>query len=269
MRRQRQLAVLGVSCFAAMSLAPAAPARASGDSATVHTGGTPLRVRGGPGTSFARLGVLRSGTRIWIACSVRGENIHGRVRTSAQWDLLEGGGYVAHAYVATARAVPPCPATLPGEPAAFIAAAAPLARSWARRYALPTSVAVAQAILESGWGRSALARVANNLFGSKCFGGAPGPIATGCRPYPTSECGRSGCHPDAARFRAYRRPADSFQDYARLLASVGRYRVALRYRHAPERFAVELQRAGYATDPRYAAKLIGLMRRYGLYRFDR
>ena len=90
-----------------------------------------------------------------------------------------------------------------------------------------------------------------------------------CRSYPTSECVNGSCFPSVASFRMYRTMADSFQDHDRFLRLNSRYAAALQAAGDPDLFAARLQQAGYATDPGYAAKLIGLMHEYNLYQFDR
>jgi flagellar protein FlgJ len=62
--------------------------------------------------------------------------------------------------------------------------------------------------------------------------------------------------------------SDSFSDHGRALARLPIYRTARKYAATPDRFALELQRAGYATAPTYAATLVGVMRDYNLYRYD-
>lgn len=69
-------------------------------------------------------------------------------------------------------------------------------------------------------------------------------------------------------FRAYNTVSDSFVDHGRFFVENGRYAAAVAAEGDPRQFAREINRAGYATDPSYASKLIGLMDRYDLYRFD-
>ena len=133
---------------------------------------------------------------------------------------------------------------------------------------MPTSVTIAQAIHESGWGRSGLNRDGNSYFGMKCFG-SPGIIATGCRPYATTECSQESCYGTRASFRIYTNVWASFKDHGLALATLARYRKAFRYVNDPNRFAIEIHKAGYATGPTYAKSLIRIMKQYNLYRFDR
>ena len=70
------------------------------------------------------------------------------------------------------------------------------------------------------------------------------------------------------KFRAYASYAESFADYAKMMKDSPRYQQVLASAGTVQGFAQGLQRAGYATDPAYASKLIGLMDRYDLYRYD-
>ncbi|MGW3993119.1 glucosaminidase domain-containing protein [Amycolatopsis sp. NPDC004772] len=149
----------------------------------------------------------------------------------------------------------------------FVAVAGPAAQRVRDDYDIPASTTVGQAILESNWGRSGLSANDRNYFGFKCVdAGSPGPIAVGCHAYDTTEC-TPGCHTVTAWFRVYASMEDSFRDYARLLTTSGLYDHALPYRHDPRAFITAVAHP-YATDPDYAAKVIGLMDSYDLYRFD-
>ncbi|MER7008167.1 sporangiospore maturation cell wall hydrolase GsmA, partial [Dactylosporangium sp. NPDC000555] len=151
--------------------------------------------------------------------------------------------------------------------AEFIAASVPGAQQSRREHGVPASVTIAQAILESGWGRSALSTFDRNFFGMKCNG--QGSYAIGCRTHSTSECTPAGqCFPTTASFRVYASAADSFRDHGATLATNPRYSTAFAYRDDPDRFVAEMHRAGYATDPQYTVKLTGIMAKYDLYRYD-
>ncbi|WP_051767747.1 glucosaminidase domain-containing protein [Amycolatopsis vancoresmycina] len=146
----------------------------------------------------------------------------------------------------------------------FIAVAGPAAQPGQAEFGVPASVTVAQAILESNWGRSA---PGNNYFGIKCGSGGHGPIAIGCQDLPTQECD-PGCHTVIASFRVYASMTDSFRDHGLFLRSNHRYDPAFDYPDNPDQFIREVAKAGYATDPNYAGKVIGLMGTYDLYRFN-
>ena len=69
-------------------------------------------------------------------------------------------------------------------------------------------------------------------------------------------------------FRAYNSIAESFVDHGKFFLENARYTAAMAATNDPRQFAIEINRAGYATDPSYASKLIGLMDRYNLFRYD-
>jgi flagellum-specific peptidoglycan hydrolase FlgJ len=127
---------------------------------------------------------------------------------------------------------------------------------------VPASVTLAQAILESGWGRSGLTRKAFNFFGIKGTGPA-GSVTVRTREVVN---GRS-IYINAA-FKAYHNAAESFADHGKMLRRLSRYAPCFRNRNNPEQFCRELQKAGYATDPHYASALINIIHQYGLARFD-
>jgi hypothetical protein len=149
---------------------------------------------------------------------------------------------------------------------AFLDAAGAAAREQAALTHVPASVTVAQAILESNWGRSALAQNANNFFGMKATGtlGNDGVVWM-----PTSEYTAAGAlYTTVSAFRAYKSLADSTADHDQLLANASRYGSAMQVASDPRQFATLIAQDGYATDPQYASKLIDLMDRYNLYQLD-
>ena len=147
----------------------------------------------------------------------------------------------------------------------FINTVGEAARRSRQATGVPASVTIAQAILESDWGRSRLTRQANNLFGIKALSGG-GPAGT--INLATWE------HLDAsdvvvqAPFKAYFSLDESVDDHGRFFLRNWRYTDAMAVANDPRAFAQAIQDDGYATDPSYAAKLIRLMDRYDLYRFD-
>ncbi|TYA14406.1 mannosyl-glycoprotein endo-beta-N-acetylglucosamidase [Paenibacillus faecis] len=143
--------------------------------------------------------------------------------------------------------------------AEFIAAIAPDAvKDW-HQSGVPASLTIAQAALESNWGSSGLARQANNLFGIKGNGPA------GSVMMPTTEYRNGSPIRIHAPFRKYRSWAESIADHTRLLQNK-RYAGVLR--RSGQEAAKAVAAAGYATDPSYASKLIGLMDKYNLYQYD-
>jgi flagellum-specific peptidoglycan hydrolase FlgJ len=85
---------------------------------------------------------------------------------------------------------------------------------------------------------------------------------------PTLEYVDGGAFSVVAPFRAYKSLADSVADHARLFQTVSLYRSAVQAAHDPDEFARRIAQAGYSTDPSYTQKVLDLMRRYDLYRFD-
>ena len=135
---------------------------------------------------------------------------------------------------------------------AFIARAARAARATAKEYGVPAAVTLAQAALESDWGRAHMGE-ANNYFGIKAYdkGGVPqiGPIAKGFVTLPTREVVNGRSITVNARFRSYASMADSFRDHANFLKVNSRYAPAFAHTGDPDAFARAIAKAGYATDP--------------------
>jgi flagellum-specific peptidoglycan hydrolase FlgJ len=144
---------------------------------------------------------------------------------------------------------------------AFIMAVAQGALATQRKYGVPAAVTIAQAIDESGWGQSYLASKDHNLFGIKGSGPA------GSDMQPTQEVVNGQSVSQIASFRVYHSIAQSIEDHGRLLAGGAPYQQSMTLTHDPNAFASSLTGV-YATDPSYGAKLISLMQRYNLYRYD-
>jgi len=125
-----------------------------------------------------------------------------------------------------------------------------------RKYHIPASITLAQALLESGAGKSELARNSNNHFGIKCHSWG------GDRTY----------HDDDAAgecFRVYKNVRDSYEDHSIFLSTGSRYAFLFKFDETDYiSWARGLKRAGYATSPTYADKLIEIIERYDLDRFD-
>ena len=149
----------------------------------------------------------------------------------------------------------------------FLSAIKQGAMDGAKEGVLP-SITAAQAILESGWGSSELAKAPNNnLFGIKDSEDWHGEIVT----VPTQEYLNGDYITVNAAFRKYASWNDSVVDHAKFFTSTewrkNNYRKVVNetdYRIA----AQELKNAGYATDPSYAGKLISLIEAYKLYEWD-
>lgn len=139
--------------------------------------------------------------------------------------------------------------------AGFLRDMLPHAQEAERRTGVPASFILGQAALESGWGkgeiRNADGSPSFNLFGIKATGGWRGAKAE----VMTTEYEGGQAVRQKAAFRSYGSYAEAFTDYARMLADSPRYSGVVRNASTVEAFAGGMQRAGYATDPQYAAKL--------------
>jgi flagellar protein FlgJ len=124
-----------------------------------------------------------------------------------------------------------------------------------RATGVPAYLMLGQAALESGWGKREIKAAdgtpSNNLFGIKATGGWKGRVVE----VPTTEYQNGAVQTKLQKFRVYDSYADAFRDYAKLLRSNPRYENVLANAKDAVGFAQGLQRAGYATDPNYAAKL--------------
>lgn len=235
-----------------------------------------VNVRTGPSTLNAVVRKAADGSTVKIVCAVAGAKVKGTVRTTTLWDRLSDGRYVSHAYVVsgTVKACPPAtPAPAPTVPAQtpeqFIASAVPGAQQGWREYGVPASVTIAQAILESGWGRSGLSAVDRNYFGIKCQNGRYGPHANGCHVYETTECDKAGkCFATSDAFRTYASMGRSFRDHGHFLRNNKRYAPAFAHTRDANKFIMAVWKAGYATDPNYYDKITKIMTNYDLYRYD-
>ena len=140
-------------------------------------------------------------------------------------------------------------------PEAFVRSLWPHAQKTAAELGVPAKALVAQAALETGWGRRLAGGrgASHNLFGIKAGARwAGGRVRAATHEFVDGVRVRQ-----QAEFRAYGSPADSFADYARLLSGP-RYAAARDSGGDARRFAQALQRAGYATDPSYAAKIAAI-----------
>jgi flagellum-specific peptidoglycan hydrolase FlgJ len=193
-----------------------------------------------------------------------------RIASAALGTLLGlAGTLVGAADAADAKALRWPRVVLTADQQAFLRSIAPAARASQRRYGVPASVVIAQAVLETGWGTSQLARTARNYFGMTCGPAGAGPVATGCFIGTDHVCDRSGCRPAVASFRMYRSMADSVTDHGRQMKTNPRYKAAYKARSRPTTFVKRMARAGYATDPGYASRVIAIMSKYKLTRYNK
>ena len=124
------------------------------------------------------------------------------------------------------------------------------------QFGIPASITLAQGILESGAGKGRLAVQANNHFGIKCH----------------DWNGKKIYHDDDEEqecFRKYDNPEYSYRDHSLFLTNRGRYSFLFDLKKDDyKQWAKGLKKAGYATDPKYPQKLIDLIQRYQLYKYD-
>ncbi|WP_409289148.1 flagellar assembly peptidoglycan hydrolase FlgJ [Pseudomonas sp. KCJK8927] len=148
---------------------------------------------------------------------------------------------------------------------AFVATMLPMAEQAAKRIGVDPRYLVAQAALETGWGKSVMRNSdgtsSHNLFGIKATGNWEGGEARAI----TSEFRDGKFVKETAAFRSYDSYQDSFHDLVSLLQNNSRYQEAVKSADKPEQFVRELQKAGYATDPEYASKISQIARQMKSY----
>ena len=140
----------------------------------------------------------------------------------------------------------------------FVNTVWPHAQSVSQSTGIPAQFMVAQAALETGWGKNEIKRSDGspsfNVMGIKAGGSWSGPVAETV----TTEYVNGVAQKATEKFRAYSSYAEGFQDYAKLLMNNPRYAAVLEKQDAAG-FARGLQQAGYATDPMYADKLMRII----------
>ena len=126
-----------------------------------------------------------------------------------------------------------------------------------KKFVIPASITMAQGILESSSGKGELALKSNNHFGIKCH---------------STWKGKKVYHDDDEKgecFRKYRNPETSYRDHSLFLKSRSRYGFLFKLKISNYiKWAKGLRKAGYATDPAYANKLISIIERYELWKLD-
>ena len=137
----------------------------------------------------------------------------------------------------------------------FVNTMLPMAKEAAARIGVDPRYLVAQAALETGWGKSVMraqdGSSSHNLFGIKAGSNWTGDSARAI----TSEFRNGEMVKETAEFRSYDSYKDSFHDLVTLLQTNNRYQDVVKSADNPEQFVRELQKAGYATDPNYATKI--------------
>jgi len=143
----------------------------------------------------------------------------------------------------------------------FVQRMLPHALLASRETGLPAQQMIGQAALESGWGRREILNSdgsnSHNLFGIKAGENWHGKVVLS----KTTEYHNGVASKPTEKFRAYDSYADSFRDYANLLSENPRYANVIEQGESAHGFAQALQKAGYATDPKYAEKLVRVIGR--------
>jgi len=126
-----------------------------------------------------------------------------------------------------------------------------------KEYKIPASITLAQGMLESRYGNSPLVKEANNHFGIKCHNTWKGET------YIQDDDTKNEC------FRKYKNALESYNDHSLFLKNGSRYAFLFELKITDyEAWAKGLKQAGYATDPNYPKRLIDIIKRYELYKFD-
>lgn len=145
-------------------------------------------------------------------------------------------------------------------PAEFIKTLFPLAQEVAEKIGLAPQAMIAQAAVETGWGKYMIhnsdGKNSHNLFGIKAGSHWQGDKAA----INTLEFKDGVARPEKANFRSYGSFTDSLNDYVSFLQDNPRYRQALNKVDDPQQYFEAIQQAGYATDPNYADKIMSVLR---------
>ena len=146
----------------------------------------------------------------------------------------------------------------------FVNRMLPFASQASQDSGVPPQLMLGQAALESGWGKREIQMADGsnsfNLFGIKANAGWNGKVAE----VTTTEYKNGVAYKQVEKFRAYSSYAEAFQDYAGLIGNNPRYADVLQQGGNPAGMAQAMQKAGYATDPKYADKLVSVMGRIDL-----
>ena len=185
---------------------------------------------------------------------------------TGSYQMFEGGAIIWTANGSRTEAITMNSSGLTPTQQDYLRQALPAAVAESQQYGVPVSVALGQSILESGWGGSTLSSRYNNYFGIKCSTSSP--YQGGCINMGSGEYLHSSYQIISSSFRTYGSRTDSFLDHGYFLTHNSRYGGAFAHTGDPDRFIREVARAGYATDPNYAQKVINLMNAYDLYQYD-
>jgi hypothetical protein len=284
-----------------VTLVFAIPAAAQTGSGTIRGTGS-VSVRATPGGTI--VGKFKGGRKVTISCQRNGKTANGSGGRSAIWDRVSYKGkpaFVADAVVSSGAVgvlvAPYCDAPTgiaPINPAAssgvcsigspvallapftdhsaFVQAAVPGAQASDRETDVPAAVTLAQAIQESGWGQFSAG--GNNYFGIKAQPTTKTGVfdwgsdnAVGCVLRKTQEEVGGRSETQIGAFRAYTSLSGSIRDHGARLRANPVYAPAFKYIDDDNRFAKAIGRY-YATESAYASKLIAIMDKYNLKRYD-
>lgn len=141
---------------------------------------------------------------------------------------------------------------------AYVKRFSSVAKSEMKKFGIPASITLAQGLIESNAGESKLAQQNNNHFGMKCF---------------SKKCSKGHCsnftddsHKDF--FRKYKSAWESYRSHSNMLMGK-RYKNLRKHGKDYKAWAYGLKKAGYATDKRYAQKLIHIIEELKLYQYDK
>ncbi|BET12380.1 flagellar assembly peptidoglycan hydrolase FlgJ [Pandoraea sputorum] len=144
----------------------------------------------------------------------------------------------------------------------FVDRMATAAQNASANSGIPARFMLSQAALESGWGKREIRRAdgstSHNVFGIKAGKNWNGPTVE----VATTEYVNGQPRKVMAKFRAYGSYDEAFADYAKLISNNPRYSSVVASANDAASFANNLQRAGYATDPQYASKLMKVMKHF-------
>ena len=127
-----------------------------------------------------------------------------------------------------------------------------------KKYGIPASITLAHGMLESGNGKSRLAKKGKNHFGIKCTNDWEG------RTIKEDDDKKNEC------FRRYRKAEHSYRDHSEFIANRERYRFLFEYdKKDYKSWAYGLKQAGYATNPKYPELIINIIDRYDLHKYDK
>jgi len=155
----------------------------------------------------------------------------------------------------------PSPTGLPSDSRDFIAQLTQPAQAASQQSGIPHHLILAQAALESGWGQRQIltrdGKPSYNVFGIKASGNWKGETTD----IMTTEYEHGEAKKVRATFRVYGSYFEALNDYVKLISNNPRY-AAVANAQSAEQGAQALQAAGYATDPKYAQKLVGMIQQF-------